>query len=58
MREVLGGLAGQQRTRALEIGRSIDTEWNRVNASHGNLHAGFQRTKLFQTFPTFQRTDD
>src|SRR5690606_3755665 len=32
----------------LQFGRSIDTEWNGVNAHHGDLHAVVERTHLLE----------
>ena len=38
-----------------EIGRSIDTERNRVNERHVDAHAGFERAQLLEALAPLQR---
>ena len=38
----------EERARALEIGRSIDTEGNHVNEGHVDAHPRLQRAQLLQ----------
>src|SRR4029078_12644895 len=47
-------LRAPNRPRALEVGRSIDTERNSVNERHIDAHAGFEGAKLLQLFAPFQ----
>lgn len=47
--------AGEHSAGLFEVGRSIDTQRNRVNDLGVDAHAGFERAQLLERFAFFQR---